>query len=185
MLLKVFDDHILDATLFDYRENIDGTNIKPVEIKRYTPLLLALRSLSTYIKKTENVKALCKKAIKEEDNWHLAAERDGWVNSQDKRIRSMMRDVAQHVMKAKTRRHKAAPDWVVPFLNNEGHSCDDGEAAAASGSQVDHAAVKKKPSGMKESISKVQQQPVDVYECKWDAENQVSHALSDDLCFMM
>ena len=106
-----------------------------------------------------------------------------WLQNETGGSTARTRGCVQH--KAKTRRHNAAPDWVVPFLNNEGPSCDDGEASAASGSQVDHAAVKKKPSGMKESISKVQQQPVDVYACKWDSENQVPHALGDDLCFMM
>ena len=124
----ILDVHMKDSDLYDYRDKVMGKPMKEQTIVKHTPLLMDLRKAFPYIVKPTAEIVLRQKAKAMEDEWHLAQEAISWSERQSGRLRAMLRDAVQAAIKARGRKHKAAPSWVLPFLDSNQLHESGGEA---------------------------------------------------------
>ena len=123
VVLEVLLKHVASPDAFKYRVDLDGpTDAK--ELSAHSALLLALRSATKApLTQTACESALSTVASKNESTWHLGRSQHKWAAKASRRLRAMIRDIDQGLVKARTRTHH--PEWLVPFLPG------DADAAAA------------------------------------------------------
>ena len=104
-----------------YRTELDKGTVKHAAIEANTKLLVGIRSAIPHaLAQVPCVAALTRLASEREDEWNLGPERDAWAFTRAKRLRCMLRDVQQNVLKWQARSQAVAgqaPDWLSPFLD--------------------------------------------------------------------
>eukprot|EP00969_Alexandrium_andersonii_P333938 14757934-Alexandrium_andersonii.AAC.2 len=69
----------------------------------------------------------------ESPGWNLGPEVDSWASTIAKRLRAMVRDVSQALLKGKKRNGKPLPEWLVPFTSQAVASTTSGTGSASWG----------------------------------------------------
>ena len=117
-MLDIFKEYFSTPDDLDYREEYAG--IMSIEkLKKHKELIKALRKgpcpNGSIVQKTATT-AMIELCRSKEESWHLATELEIRAASLAKKVRAMMRDVQQAVVKA---RGKAAPEWLQHLLDLE------------------------------------------------------------------
>lgn len=115
ILLKVWATHMGLPGSIIYREKMEG-KIDHNNIKKHEDMLKDIRTHFSHVNQSVMERSLSRFGKAMEADWHLSAELDDFAQSTAKRIRCMLRDIAQAFAKTKNRK---TPAWLVPFAGAE------------------------------------------------------------------
>ena len=120
-LVSVIAQHLDSPLSVRYREKITKGAADPERIKASTPLLLALRRVSPLpITHRAAVQALQAVAEARQGEWKMKPDEvDDWANALARRLRAMLRDIQQAMLKIRAG-HSKCPAWARPFVDDSG-----------------------------------------------------------------
>ena len=107
--------HLAQPELFKYREDLKGS-VDPEKIEEHTALLLAVRSQTGEQALTQSAArdGFMHLAVQNEQSWNLGPNAGKWAAKAARRLRCMLRDVGQALIKER-RNTTCSKPWLQPF----------------------------------------------------------------------
>ena len=110
--------HLVRPEDSKYREELEG-NVHPERVEVHTALLLAVRSHTGEQALTQSVaqQGFLQLAVLNEESWNLGPAARKWSVKAAKRLRCMLRDVSQALIKER-RNNMCTKPWLQPFWDD-------------------------------------------------------------------
>ena len=110
-ILQVLREHVLVPGELLYRETMNGkVDVPKIDANR--DFMISFRKHAPHMNQLRLTSLLVTLASEREATWHLSEEARGWAAATAKRIRAMLRDIAQNLLKYV---HTKPPSWLAPF----------------------------------------------------------------------
>ena len=127
-------EHLPLPGAIQYRSDVDAGGVDPKQITLHAELLLGLRQFKNHFAQKWLAKVLSSVADRKESDWNLADEQAEWATETSKRLRAMLRDISQGLVKLKAKQ-KSGNDgkpaqWLKPFVSSEEEAAAVTEAKA-------------------------------------------------------
>ena len=101
-----------------YRSTMAG-RLESTLIEKHSLLLRLLRESQTHIAQSVLEAEFYGLAEECESEWHLASEKKAYAETSSRRVRAMLRDISQNLMKYKGRAREAHPSWLREFVSGD------------------------------------------------------------------
>ena len=107
---QVLAKHLSLPDQLHYGTNVSKGCAQPELMGKHRELLRQLRAISPSVTKLTAEAAFLQLAKDKEGTWHLAGDQQDFASGAGAMIRAMLRDIGQHLLKAKDR--ATVPEWL-------------------------------------------------------------------------